>query len=137
MNRAASYARESDLYPQSRVVYRVVRLHEDSLQLPRPTPAVQQQARPLRVTTACTHIYGFKQAQHFWDSIPKGLTCCFFCPPVVSLPVPTYALQKSRAYALHIEERAMTNDDNECYCLLSRPPGPFKGPLGVNPKLLR
>jgi hypothetical protein len=60
MNRAASYARESDLHPQSRVVYRVVRLREDSLQLPRPNPAVQQRARPLRVTTACIHIYVFK-----------------------------------------------------------------------------
>ena len=61
INRAASFARESDLYPQSRVVYRVVRLREDSLQLPRPNPAVQQQARSLRVTTECIHIYVFKQ----------------------------------------------------------------------------
>ena len=42
-------------------MYRVVRLREDSLQLPRPEPAVQQQARPRRVTTACIHNYGFKQ----------------------------------------------------------------------------
>ncbi len=59
--RAASFARESDLYPQTRVVYRVVRFREDSLQLPRPNPAVQQQARPRRVTAACIHIHGFKQ----------------------------------------------------------------------------
>ncbi len=61
INRAVSFARESNLYPISRVVYPVVRLCEDSLQLPRPNPAVQQQARPLRVTAACIHIYGFKQ----------------------------------------------------------------------------
>ncbi len=36
-------------------------MREDSLQLPRPEPAVQQQARHLRVTTACIHNYGFKQ----------------------------------------------------------------------------
>ncbi len=47
---------ESDFNPQSRVVYRVVKLREDSLQPRRPKPAVQQQARPLRVTTACIHI---------------------------------------------------------------------------------
>jgi hypothetical protein len=52
----------------SRVVYRVVRLREDSLQLPRPNPVVQQQARPLRVTTACIHIYGFKQ----WRLLESG-----------------------------------------------------------------
>ena len=40
--RAASFARESDLYPQSRIVYPVVRLREDPLQLQRPNPAVQQ-----------------------------------------------------------------------------------------------
>jgi hypothetical protein len=43
-------------------MYQVVRLREDSLQLPRPNPEVQQQARPLRVTTVCIHIYGFKQS---------------------------------------------------------------------------
>ncbi len=42
-------------------MYRVEGLREDSLQLPRPNPAVQQQARPRRVTTAYIHIYGFKQ----------------------------------------------------------------------------
>ena len=47
IKRAVSFARESDLYPQSRVVYRVVKLREDSLQLPRRNPAVQQQARLL------------------------------------------------------------------------------------------
>ncbi len=60
INRATSFASESDLYPQSRVVYRVVRLREDSLQLPRPEPGVQLQARPRRVTAACIHYYGFK-----------------------------------------------------------------------------
>ncbi len=61
INRAASFAHESDLYPQSRVVYRVVKLREDSLQLPRPEPAVQLQARPRRVIAACIHYYyGFK-----------------------------------------------------------------------------
>ena len=39
-----------------------VRLREDSLQLPRPNPVVQQQARPLQVTAASIHNYGFKQA---------------------------------------------------------------------------
>ena len=61
IKRATSFARESELYPQSSVVYRVVRLREDSLQLPRPNPAVQQKARPLLVTAACIHIYWFKQ----------------------------------------------------------------------------
>jgi hypothetical protein len=62
-NRAPSFARETDLYPRSRVVYRAVRLREDSVQLPRQNPAVHQPARPLRVTAACIHIYGFKQLQ--------------------------------------------------------------------------
>ena len=43
-------------------------MREDSLQLPRPEPAVQQQARPLRVTTACIHIYGFKHV--------RSSSCC-------------------------------------------------------------
>ncbi len=51
----------SPTFTHNRVVYRVVELREDSLQLLRPNPVVQQQARPLRVTTACIHIYGFKQ----------------------------------------------------------------------------
>ncbi len=34
-----------------------------------------------------------------------------------------------------MEERAMTNNDDGSYGLLSRLP--FKGPLGVNPKRLR
>ncbi len=59
-NKYGRELRESDLYPQSRVVYRGVRLREDSLQLLRPNPAVQQQARPLGVTTVCIHFYGFK-----------------------------------------------------------------------------
>ncbi len=42
-------------------MYRVVRLCEDSLQLLRPNPPVQQQALPLRLTAACIHIYRFKQ----------------------------------------------------------------------------
>ncbi len=52
---------QSDLYPQSSVRVLVIRLHEDSLQLPRPEPVVQQQAQPLRVTAVCNHIYRFKQ----------------------------------------------------------------------------
>ena len=48
--------------------------------------------------------------------------CCDSCSTVVSLPVPTCALQKKRANALHMEEYAMTNNDDGSYRLLSRPP---------------
>jgi hypothetical protein len=50
-------------------------LREDSLQLQRPNPAPAsgataacQQARPLRVTTVCIHIYGFK---HYLPLLPS------------------------------------------------------------------
>ena len=50
-------------------------------------------------------------------------SCCDSCSTVVSLPVPTCALQKKRANALlHMEEYAMTNNDDGSYRLLSRPP---------------
>ncbi len=58
--------------------------------------------------------------------------CCDSCSTVVSLAVPTCA---KRANSLHMEERAMTNNEDGSYGLLSRPP--FEGPLGVNPKRLR
>ena len=60
--------------------------------------------------------------------------CCDSCSTVVSLPVPTFAQQKKRANALHIEERVMTNNDDGSYGLLSRPL--FEDPLGVNQKRL-
>ena len=60
--------------------------------------------------------------QHFEGSIPEALTCCDSCSTVVSLPVPTCVLQKKRANALHMEEYAMTNNDDGSYRLLSRPP---------------
>ena len=57
--------------------------------------------------------------------------CCDSGSRAVSLLVPTCVLQKQRANALHMGKRAMTNNDDGSYRLLSRPP--FKGPLGVNP----
>ncbi len=38
-------------------------------------------------------------------------------------------------YALHMEERAMTHNDDGSYCILLLLP--FEDPLGVNPKRLR
>ena len=45
------------------------------------------------------------------------------------------SLQKQCANALHMEERATTNNDDGSYRLLPRPP--FKGPFGANPKRLK
>jgi hypothetical protein len=72
------------------------------------------------------------------DGAAKGWSpmCCNSCSTVSLLPVPTgRALQKKRANALHMEERAMTNNDDGSYGILSRPA--FKGLLGINPKRLR
>ncbi len=59
-------------------------------------------------------------------------SCCYSCLTVVSLLLPTCALQQKHSDALDMEERAMTNNDDGSYGLLSLPP--FKGPLGVNLK---
>ncbi len=129
---ALSKQSKHDLYPQSRVVYRVVRVREDSFQLPRPNPAVQEQARPLRVTTACIHIYGTRQLAFEpserrttadlalgTESVMKGLSDFARSPILPTLPVLcTCQLQLQADSSMGI--RIVTATVSCCYYLVAQ-----------------